>query len=145
VIQDFGCSNENTRDILFARGISTLQNNNTILIKIMEKQQEQLAKNNQLLTTIRNDMTSTSENAKKAPPPTTRPKPLHLEVGDFIVSTSAPLLVPSTTWPNTYSGVLHQTIIQIKAPYGVIGNVTITLPVPTNARTGKIEPTITIR
>ena len=78
IIQDFGCTPENARDILFAREISTLQNNNSILIKMMELQQTQLAENNRLLTTIRNDMTSNPGLAKKAPPPPVRPKPLSL-------------------------------------------------------------------
>jgi hypothetical protein len=145
VIQDFGCTSENARDILFAREISTLQNNNVILMKMLEKQQEQLAENNRLLTTIRNDMTSNPGSAKKAPPPPTRPKPQRLQGGGFEASASAPPPVPTATRPNTYSGALQQTTIQIKAPDGVMGNVTIAPPVPTNAKTGKIEPTITVR
>src|SRR6266849_2254762 len=79
IIQDFGCTPDNARDILFAREISTLQNNNSILIKMMESQQTQLAENNRLLTTIRNDMTSNPGPAKRAPPPPVRPKPQRLK------------------------------------------------------------------
>jgi len=112
---------------------------------MMENQQAQLAENNRLLTTIRNDMTSNPGLAKKAPPPPPRPKPLRLQGGGNSGEPSAPPPVPLATQPNTYSGLLQQTTIQIKAPNGVMGNVTIAPPIPTNAKTGKIEPIITIR
>src|SRR6266849_8064381 len=112
---------------------------------MMEIQQVQIAEHNRLLTTIRNDMTSNPGPAKKTPPPPVRPKPLCLQGGGNSGESSAPPPVPLATRTNTYSGALQKTTIQIKAPDGVMGNVTITPPIPTNAKTGKIEPIISIR
>src|SRR6266849_7954207 len=112
---------------------------------MMEIQQVQIAEHNRLLTTIRNDMTSNPGPAKKAPPPPTRPKPLRLQGGGNSGESSISPPVPLATRPKSYSGALQQTTIQIKAPDGVMGNVTIAPPIPTNATTGKIEPTITTR